>query len=118
MVFRARLRGELMGLRVRIFRADYDSEMNVFYGKNVIVVTNIEGPFKPSDDEPAALLVDGPRGTKHIRPADDGFDGVQMSGGTFAHTSDSRFGEAVGFYGAVSIHDRRETWEEYESYSR
>lgn len=109
-----------MGLHVSIYRSNYDSAMNAFYGKDSICVINIDGPFKPTEDSPAAILVDGPRGTKHIKPADDysDEDGVQMSGGTFANAPDSRFSEAVGFYGAVSIHDRRETWAEYERFSR
>jgi hypothetical protein len=41
-----------------------------------------------------------------------------MFGGNYAATSDSRFGEAVGFYGAVPIHDRYETGEQYDMLSR
>lgn len=44
-----------------------------------------------------------------------------MMGGNFAHTSDSRFHDLLGgLYGvgAVAIHDRYETPEEYEMYSR
>lgn len=109
-----------MGIIASIYRSDYDSAMNAFYGKSSITIINIDGPFEPTDERPAAILVDGPRGTKHIKPADDysDKDGVQMAGGTFANTSDSRFSEAVGFYGAVSIHDRRETWAEYDRMSR
>ena len=41
-----------------------------------------------------------------------------MMGGNFANTSDSRFSDMIGgFYGAVAIHDRYETPEEYELYS-
>lgn len=43
-----------------------------------------------------------------------------MMGGNYGATSDSRFNTLVGrgFYGAVAIHDRYETPEEYETYSR
>jgi hypothetical protein len=48
-----------------------------------------------------------------------------MFGGNYADTSDSRFGEAMErtvkgtrFFGAVPIHDRYETWAQYESLSR
>ena len=42
-----------------------------------------------------------------------------MMGGNFAHTSDSRFSDmAKGYYGAIAIHDRYETAEEYDMYSR
>ena len=46
-----------------------------------------------------------------------------MMGGNYAATSDSRFGEAVrkrigpNFYGAVPIHDRFETPEQYRALS-
>lgn len=50
-----------------------------------------------------------------IRPTGAGW----MAGGNYASTSDSRFSELVGgMYGAVSIHDRQETWEQYELLSR
>lgn len=41
-----------------------------------------------------------------------------MFGGSFAHTSDSRFSRMVGIYGAVPIHDRTETQKQYDMYSR
>lgn len=41
-----------------------------------------------------------------------------MAGGAYAASSDSRFSEMVGIYGAVPVHDRTETWEEYELLSR
>jgi hypothetical protein len=112
-----------VGLIVSIYRDDYDSTMNVFHGKSQITLVNVEGPFEPSDKAPAAKLVAGYGKTAIIVPADDEFDGVQMSGGTFASTSDSRFQRAVEklvgvSHFAVAIHDRRETWAQYEQYSR
>jgi len=43
-----------------------------------------------------------------------------MMGGNYGATSDSRFNALIegDFYGAVAIHDRYETPEEYEMYSR
>lgn len=41
-----------------------------------------------------------------------------MFGGSYAESSDSRFSEMVGFYGAVAIHDRQETQEQYDLLSR
>ena len=116
-------RGSQVGLIVSIYRDDYDSTMNVFHGKSQITLVNVEGPFEPSDKAPAAKLVAGYGKTAIIVPADDEFDGVQMSGGTFASTSDSRFQRAVEklvgvSHFAVAIHDRRETWAQYEQYSR
>jgi hypothetical protein len=108
-----------MGLHVSIYRSDYDCDLNVFYGKKGVTITNVEGPFRPSDDFPAAIIKDGyTAGSKIIVPADDYSDGVQANGGTFASSSDSRFRQAAGTYNAVPIHDRRETWSEYERYSR
>ena len=41
-----------------------------------------------------------------------------MMGGNYGATSDSRFSRMIGgMYGAVAIHDRYETPEEYELYS-
>ena len=113
-----------MGLIVSIYRADYDSTMNVFHGKSRITLVNVDGPFQPSENAPAAKLVAGYGNTVIIVPADETeFDGVQMMGGTFASTSDSRFQRAVETLGggvshfAVAIHDRRETWAQYQQYS-
>lgn len=42
-----------------------------------------------------------------------------MMGGNYGATSDSRFSRMIGgMYGAVAIHDRYETPEEYEMYSK
>lgn len=42
-----------------------------------------------------------------------------MFGGTYAASSDSRFSEITGgTYGAIPVHDRTETWKEYEILSR
>ena len=42
-----------------------------------------------------------------------------MAGGNYAESSDGRVTDALhGFYGAVSVHDRTETWELYEALSR
>ena len=46
-----------------------------------------------------------------------------MAGGAFAASCDSRFREAVenlighGWYGAVAVHDRYESWEQYRRLS-
>ena len=38
-----------------------------------------------------------------------------MAGGSFAESCDSRFSSLVGFYGAVAVHDRTETQEQYDA---
>ena len=112
-----------MGLLISIYRSDYDSKMNVFYGKRSLTLVNVDGPFEPTADAPAAKLVQGYGNTAIIVPADEYADGVQMNGGTFGSTRDSRFRRAVEAlcgvsHFAVAIHDRRETWEQYEQFSR
>ncbi len=67
---------------------------------------------------PARLEPGNVPGTVKIVPADpetgEALPGWWMMGGNFAHTSDSRFAEAVAkisgrrHYGAVPIHDRQE----------
>ena len=112
-----------MGLIASIYRSSYDSQMNVFYGKSEVTLINVEGPFNPTENAPAAKLIQGYGNTVIIVPADDEFEGVQMNGGTYASTSDSRFQRAVEkiagvSHFAVAIHDRRESWEDYERFSR
>tara|TARA_R110001606_G_scaffold354174_1_gene504850 strand:+ start:252 stop:578 length:327 start_codon:yes stop_codon:yes gene_type:complete len=108
-----------MGLPVYIYRSTYDSKLNAFFGKTLITVTNVNGPFEPSEDAPAGKLVQH-AGNWIIVPDDDYTEelGPQLPGGTYATTTDSRWSNKVGFYGATPIHDRRETWEDYEALSR
>lgn len=99
-----------MGLHANIYRSDYDCELNYFYGKKSVTLINVDGPFEPTEDYPAAILKDGyTPGSKIIVPVDEVPDNVfQMMGGTYANSSDSRFSEATGTYNAIPIHDRRE----------
>lgn len=109
-----------MGLRVSIYRSDYDSDHNVFHGKTTVTVTNVAGPFEPTDEAPAALLHVNAFGNPIIIPEAVREDAVigPMMGGTYAATSDSRFGEATGVYAAVPIHDRYETPAAHAALSR
>ena len=118
-----------MGLIVEVFRNPLgDCTGGGISGRDSsLTVVNIDGPFHPTPERPAVALVDGPFKTKHIVPVlgdDDegwrmaspaGFVGPMM-GGNYAASSDSRFSRAVGFYGAVAIHDRYETVAQYASY--
>ncbi len=78
-----------------------------------LTLTNVEGPFDPRPEAPAAVLEQHVPGCLRIRPLECG-DSWVMAGGNFAETSDSRFNqkceELLGhrFYGAVAIHDRVE----------
>jgi len=102
-----------MGLRVRIFRSDYDSQNNAFHGYSQVTVVNVDGPFDPTPDAPAAILTTGPGGNDQVvvpvaQPT--GMAGP-MFGGTFASSSDSRWWMAAGG-SAIRIHDRFETGDE------
>jgi hypothetical protein len=95
-----------------IYRAGYRSSKCLLAHADKVTLVNVEGPFEPSDGRPAALLVDGPRGSKNIKPATRDAKGGWViapgrfaAGGSYVATTDTRFGEAVGFYGAVSLHD-------------
>lgn len=55
----------------------------------------------------------------HIEPLTAPKGAGWMMGGNYAATSDSRFRDMVGgMYGAVAIHDRQESWKDYDMYSR
>ena len=86
-----------------------------------LTVVNVDGPFGPTDDRPAVMLLQGPgrdpnpilvpaikdtSGNWHRAP------GWWMAGGNYA-TGDSRFSEALGRLGATrsmapKVHDRIE----------
>lgn len=76
-----------------------------------------------TDDAPAVKLVRRIIGGKlcvHAEPVDpvpEGHAGWMM-GGSYISTSDGRFADAIGFYGAVALHDRSETWAMYDQLSR
>lgn len=107
-----------MGLIVKIYRADYRSDMNRFDACKGLCIVNVEGPFSPDRKYPAARLV------KHcgdwiVQPVEEPGEGhtPYMDGGSYAATSDSRWTRKVG-YGAVPVHDSSATWAEYEQLSR
>ena len=106
-----------MGLHVDIYKCqkDGDCTLNGVSSRDIegFTLTNVEGPFEPSDLYPAAQLKKGPFNSLHIKPAWNE-DQHTMDGGNFAASCDSRFSEACRellghhFYGAVAIHDRVE----------
>lgn len=125
-----------MGLYVDVYRhPGFDSTGNgVSARHDRLFVVNVDGP--PHDPERldgnTVALIDGHRpGDKIIVPvincaepgeepewqavSPDGHVGP-MNGGNFAAASDGRWCRAVGFYGAVPIHDRYETTAEYATY--
>ena len=99
-----------MGLIVNIYRGDYDSDLNRFRGARSVTVVNVPGPFDPTPERPAARLDRNAYGSVILvpdEPVGEGFT-PYMFGGTFASSSDSRFRQAAGIYGAVPVHDRSE----------
>lgn len=106
-----------MGLIVSIVRDKYDSPVNAFFGYGEVTVVNVDGPFDPTPDRPAARLATNGMGNPIIVPASAPEDGLTpwMAGGTFAYTSDSRFSRATGLYAAVPVHDYAEPWAAYDS---
>lgn len=55
----------------------------------------------------------------HIEPVARPKGAGWMMGGNYAATSDSRFSELCGHqYGAIAIHDRQESWKDYDALSR
>jgi hypothetical protein len=119
-----------MGLTVYVYRTATlgDCTGGGISGRHAeLTVVNIEGPSKPRPDAPAVALLDGAMGTKRLVPvlgsdeegwqmvAPEGYVGPMM-GGNYAASSDGRFRDACGFYGAIPVHDRYETVAQYASY--
>lgn len=97
-----------MGLIVEIFRADYRSDLCVFQDVDQLTIENIDGPFDPAPNRPAARLVRRSGNLVVIPVGEDGVPALLSEvafGGSYAATSDTRFAQAVPFYGAVPIHD-------------
>lgn len=107
-----------MGMLVSIYRDEYDCDLNRFHRAKRLCVVNVDGPFTPCKDYPAAKLVK--RGRNYVVvPVEEPGEGrtPYMDGGSYAATSDSRWSSVVGF-SAIPIHDRSETWELYDQLSR
>jgi len=110
-----------MGLMVRVYRDNGGD----FTGGGIsarhdrLVVVNVPGPFEPADDMPAVRLERRGTGGAYLTPVDMPDDMLgPMHGGNFAACADSRFTRAVGFYGAVPIHDRFESQQTYNLLSQ
>lgn len=107
-----------MGLIVHVYRsAEPDCSLNGISAQvDLLTVVNVSGPFEPTADRPAVLLIDHPAGPQYgqlIVPAvKDGESWVPVRipgtnrtfGGNYATTSDSRWWTGQ----PISIHDRFE----------
>jgi len=115
-----------MGMLVNVYKTSYGSgpfggfdctNGGISSQSNTLCITNVDGPFNPSEKHPAAVLVmaEPIGGSKILRiePENAG-KAWTMFGGNYAGSSDSRFGEKCrellgsSWYGAVAIHDRIE----------
>tara|TARA_B100000579_G_scaffold144461_1_gene117246 strand:- start:1653 stop:2027 length:375 start_codon:yes stop_codon:yes gene_type:complete len=84
-----------------------------------LTITNIEAPFEPSEEYPAAkLIVEKHFKYPTVRVVPQELLNAKawsMMGGSYVATSDSRFNETIEqltghtFYGAVALHDRTES---------
>lgn len=115
-----------MGLNVIVYRSNALGDCTnggISSKYDTLTVVNVEGPFEPSRDRPAVMLVQGPGAQWNANPiivpaiwTGDGWreaPGPFMAGGNFADTSDSRFADAIQALGgtrgmAPKIHDRQE----------
>lgn len=117
---------EIRGLTLNLYRtpeSGVSPERNLLHAVHQVTLTEIHFEdgrkslvpqgmrvLRPTVERPAVALVQrkifGDRDTWHIRPV----DGPRwlMAGGTFAATSDSRFGELTKSYCALAVHD----WDE------
>lgn len=83
-----------------------------------------DGPFDADEQNPPENLVKlvyrriGNKDVYHIEPVKAAAGAGWMAGGNYAGCSDSRFSAMTGIYGAISIHDRDESWQMYERMSR
>ena len=110
-----------MGIRVDIFRPAFGDCSNGGISSKVKTVTLVDadGPFQPDAAAPAVMLIVrnlfGERYV-HAVPVELHRSGKwAMFGGTFIHSSDGRFGEAVSKLTGhrhtypIALHDRTET---------
>lgn len=115
-----------MGIIANIYRSDRLGDCSnggISERVSEVTVIDIDGPAEPTPERPAVRLVRrkfAGREYIHAEPVEPVAEGHigYMAGGTFIHSSDSRFSKAVGGGGMpVSLHDRTETPAEYAALS-
>jgi hypothetical protein len=106
------------GLRVSIYRSDYDCHLNSLHGKKQAVLIGADIPeiIEADEDCPELVLMGAKGKYNYCEPNKSIPEGhtSYMDGGTFIYSCDSRF----PFEGAIPVHDRTETWELYDRMSR
>lgn len=125
-----------MGLTADIYKSGGRSWSNggISDHADEVTIVNANGPFDPDEKRPAVAIVHGNlAGTVKAIPVvpleSGGFRELRtdetkgigpMMGGCYIATSDGRFSDLVEsllghrFYGAIPLHDRYETKEEYD----
>jgi len=87
-----------MGLIITVYRDAHDSSDCTKNGVSKrfsrLCVTNVDGPFDPSEDCPPVKLVENAFNSVKIVPDELINKGVTF-GGNYGATSDSRFAEAI-----------------------
>ena len=117
------------GLRVNIYKSDYECSLNLCYGFKTVFVPCERGNVCYEEDCPELPFVEIKKGNlpgtvMAVAKDCEERSGSISFGGSYVGCSDSRFSEEVEkvlgarFYGAVALHDRFETWEECDLYSR
>jgi len=87
-----------MGLLVDVYRNScYGDCSNNGISKfhNRFCVSNVEGPFEPSEKNPELVLTKGPYNTVRLIDPNISENVWVMFGGNYAGTSDSRFSAAI-----------------------
>ena len=117
---------EIKGLIVSVLRDEYDcTNGGISSGVNTLLLVGDDIPkvhSRPRDSDRILKIVKrniGGRVYIHAEPIhspEKGFTPWSM-GGNFVYSSDSRFREFVNDY-PIAVHDRSDTWENYELLSR
>lgn len=106
-----------MGMNVHVYRlssgdADGDALSNRY---TALCITNVPGPFSPTEDKPGAVLIRQETGNLIVVPQAILESGHWFTcGGNYAYSSDNRFTDVIddmaGYPYAfpVAIHDRTE----------
>ncbi len=112
-----------MGLRANIYTTNYNASNGGISEKftDILIVDGIDDPDydKPNAVELITRFIGGER-VLTFQPINGLHKDTTgwMAGGAYIGSSDSRFRKLAGFYGAVPLHDRQETWAEYDRLSR
>lgn len=111
------------GLRAEIIRGRFSSANGGIsdHAQQVTVVgEGIDEVFEASEEAPAVRLVTRAvlgKTVYHFEPVARGGEVGPMASGSYVSLMDSRLSRLVPFYGAVALHDRFETAEQYRALS-